>query len=63
MVQFRFVGLLRSSFDKQERMAKLNDIDGLFNGCHFEREGIILCVRWYPRYKLSFRDLAEIMAG
>ncbi|WP_227747374.1 IS6 family transposase [Paraburkholderia franconis] len=43
-------------------MSKLTDIDGLFNGRHFDREVIILCVRWYPRYKLSFRDLAEMMA-
>ncbi|WP_375792033.1 IS6 family transposase [Paraburkholderia atlantica] len=38
------------------------DIDRLFNGRHFDREVIILCVRWYLRYKLSFRDLVEIMA-
>lgn len=43
-------------------MSKLKDIDGLFNGRHFDREVIILCVRWYLRYKLSFRDLAELMA-
>jgi len=29
---------------------------------HFEREIIILCVRWYLRFKLSFRDLVEMMA-
>ncbi|GJH30919.1 hypothetical protein [Caballeronia novacaledonica] len=43
-------------------MNKLKDIDGLFNGRHFDREVIILCVRWYLRYKLSFRDFAEMMA-
>ncbi|MEM5389946.1 IS6 family transposase [Paraburkholderia phymatum] len=43
-------------------MRKLKDIDGLFNGRHFDREVIVLCVRWYLRYKLSFRDLAEMMA-
>ena len=43
-------------------MSKLKDIDGLFNGRHFDREVIILCVRWYLRYKLSFPDLAEMMA-
>jgi transposase-like protein len=26
------------------------------------REVIILCVRWYLRYKLSLRDLVEMMA-
>jgi transposase-like protein len=34
----------------------------LFKGRHFEREIIILCVRWYLRYKLSLRDLVEMMA-
>jgi len=26
------------------------------------KENIILCVRWYLRYKLSYRDLVEVMA-
>jgi transposase-like protein len=34
----------------------------LFAGRHFDREVIILCVRWYLRYKLSLRDLVEMMA-
>ena len=29
-------------------------IDDLFKGRHFDREIIILCVRWYLRFKLSF---------
>jgi hypothetical protein len=33
----------------------------LFARRHFDREVIILCVRWYLRYKLSFRDLVEMM--
>ena len=37
-------------------------IDELFTGRHFDREIIILCVRWYLRFKLSFRDLVEMMA-
>lgn len=37
-------------------------VDELFKGRHFERDIIILCVRWYLRYKLSFRDLVEMMA-
>src|ERR1700733_236050 len=37
-------------------------MDGLFKGRHFGQEIIVLCVRWYLRYKLSFRDLAEMMA-
>jgi transposase-like protein len=37
-------------------------IEELFKGRHFDREIIILCVRWYLRFKLSFRDLVEMMA-
>jgi transposase-like protein len=37
-------------------------VDVLFSGRHFDREIIILCVRWYLRFKLSFRDLVEMMA-
>jgi transposase-like protein len=43
-------------------MAGLLSLDRLFEGRHFDREIIVLCVRWYLRFKLSFRDLAEIMA-
>ena len=31
-------------------------------GRHFNRDVIILCVRWYLRYKLRLRDLVEMMA-
>jgi len=34
----------------------------LFRGRHFEDLIIILCVRWYLRYSLSYRDLKEMMA-
>src|SRR6202042_2884908 len=37
-------------------------MDELFKGRHVDREIIVLCVRWYLRYKLSFRDLVEMMA-
>jgi transposase-like protein len=43
-------------------MSKLKDLEWLFNGRHFDREVIVLCVRWYLRYKLSLRDLVEMMA-
>ena len=29
------------------------NVDDLFKGRHFDREIIVLCVRWYLRYKLS----------
>jgi transposase-like protein len=38
------------------------NIDNLFKGRHFDRDVIIVCVRWYLRDKLSFRDLVEMMA-
>ena len=43
-------------------MGKLMGIEQLFEGRHFDREVIILCVRWYLRFKLSLRDLVEMMA-
>jgi transposase-like protein len=42
-------------------MARLLGFEDLFRRRHFDREVIILCVRWYLRFKLSFRDLVEIM--
>src|SRR5580698_8322455 len=41
---------------------KISSPEKLFKGRHFERDIIVLCVRWYLRYKLSYRDLVEIMA-
>ena len=32
-----------------------------FKWRHFESEIILLCVRWYLRYALSYRDLEELM--
>jgi transposase, IS6 family len=34
----------------------------LFRGRHFADEVIVLCVRWYLRFSLSYRDLEEMMA-
>jgi transposase-like protein len=43
-------------------MGKWPSIDRLFDGLHFDRKVIVLCVRQYLRYKLSLRDLVEMMA-
>jgi transposase-like protein len=43
-------------------MSKLKSLEELFGGRHFDREIIILYVRWYLRYKISLRDLVEMMA-
>ena len=42
-------------------MDKLESLKELFAGRHFDREVIILCVRWYLRFKLSLRGLVEMM--
>src|SRR6266850_1788976 len=34
----------------------------LFKGRHFGQEIIVLCVRWYLTFKLSSRDLVQMMA-
>jgi len=34
----------------------------LFRARHFEDQIIVLCVRWYLRYSLSYRDLEEMMS-
>src|SRR5215468_6975972 len=32
-----------------------------FKRCHSHSEVILMCVRWYLRYALSYRDLEEMM--
>lgn len=36
-------------------------IEELFKGRHFDQEIVVLCVRWYLGYKLSYRDLVAMM--
>ena len=38
-------------------MAGSLGMDDLFEGRHFDREVVVLCVRWYLRFRLSYRDL------
>ena len=35
--------------------------DNIFKWRHFEKEIILLCVRWYLKYSLSYRNLIEMM--
>jgi transposase-like protein len=44
------------------QVSKLLSLAEIFKGRHFDAEVIVLCVRWYLAYKLSYRDLAEMMA-
>jgi transposase-like protein len=43
-------------------MVSAGSVEALFKGRQFDQEIIVLCVRWYLRYKLSTRDLVEMMA-
>ena len=37
-------------------------VQELFKGRHFDREIVVLNVRWYLSFKLSFRDWTAMMA-
>src|ERR1700758_4718171 len=43
-------------------MTEPTSAQDLFKGRHFDQEIITLCVRWYITFKLSFRDLVQMMA-
>ena len=43
------------------RMPQFVPVEELFRGRHFDQEIIVLCVRWYLSFKLSYRDLAAMM--
>ena len=40
---------------------KRKPVPRVFKWMHFEPEIILLCVRWYLSYRLSYRDLVEMM--
>jgi len=43
-------------------MTKPIERDPIYRGRRFQTETIELCVRWYITYRLSYRDLAAMMA-
>lgn len=43
-------------------MTKPLERDAIYLKRQFDAEIIVLCVRWYITYKLSYRDLAAMMA-
>ena len=43
-------------------MIEPSSAQDLFKGRHFDQAVIILCVRWYLTFKLSSRDLVQMMA-
>jgi len=32
-----------------------------FKGCHYQKEIVLLCTRWYLAYPLSYRHIEEMM--
>lgn len=42
-------------------MNTLPNFSKYFKGRHFKRDIILLCVGWNVTYKLSYRDLVEMM--
>ena len=45
-----------------ERISVIRKRPALFRRWHFEDGIILLCVRWYLRYSLTYRDLKQMMA-
>jgi transposase-like protein len=43
-------------------MRPCGSVGELFKGRHFDQEVIVLCVRWYLSFKLSSRDLVQMMS-
>ena len=43
-------------------MPRLEPVEELFKRRHFDQEIIVLCVRWYLSYKLSYRDLTNMLS-
>jgi transposase-like protein len=43
-------------------MTEPASVQELLTGRHFDQEIIVLCVRWYLTFKLSSRDLVQMMA-
>ena len=55
-------GANAAAFGDDGRMPRLVPVEELFKGRHFDREIVVLCVRWYLSFKLSYRDLVAIMS-
>jgi transposase-like protein len=52
----------RSAAAIMAQMVERTPTSELFKGRQFDQEVIVLCVRWYLSFKLSSRDLVEIMS-
>ena len=49
-------------FGDDGQMPRFVPIEELFKGRHFNQEIVVLCVRWYLSFKLSFRDWVAMLA-
>lgn len=47
---------------EDKEMSRFVPVDELFAGRHFDAEIVVLCVRWYISFKLSYRDLVSMMS-
>jgi hypothetical protein len=52
LVQILNSGKLWAFCGEDETVKNIPSLEELFKGRHFERDLIVLCVRWYLRYKL-----------
>jgi len=50
------------AFGDDRRMRRFVSVEDLYKGRHFDREIVVLCVRWYLSFKLSYRDLVAMMS-
>src|SRR6266849_10469442 len=53
--------LVSSASIQESRGVPFMNNQSPFKWRHFEADIILLCVRWYLRYSLSYRDLEEMM--
>ncbi len=48
--------------EQNSSKSKVKQMGNAFKWRHYEGAMILLCVRWYLRYALSYRDLEEMMS-
>ena len=51
----------QSGISDDGQMPPFVPVEQLFKGRHFDQEIVVLCVRWYLSFKLSYRDLVSMM--
>ena len=48
-------------FSDDGQVLQFATVEEMYKGRHFQQEVVVLCVRWYLSYKLSYRDLVAMM--